>query len=212
MKTLAAVLAIGVCLQDADDTAPVIARMDAYLAAYEPRLSELVADEGMDQMVRISSREASHRRLLISEVAFIALPNGGWLGFRNVKSVNNRGVRSKPQSLEATLAMTNLAAAETLLRNSAAHNLGLARTTNLPNLPLEFLHQRNRRRLKPRVDGRIMVADVETTRIVFEEIASPTLIKNPSNDGDMPAEVTAWVDGDGRLLRAEVITFNTARK
>ena len=208
MKILALLAAIGAALQAPDDAASVIAKLDAYMTAYEPRLSELVADERMDQLIRISSRDASQRRILISEVAFIALPSGGWLGFRNVRSVNNRGVRGKPQSLEATLSKTNMEAARTLLRNSAAHNLGLSRTTNLPNLPLEFLHVRNRHRLVPRADGRIMVGDVETTRIVFDEFASPTLIRNPRNDGDMPAEVTAWIDDRGRLLRAQVATYN----
>lgn len=206
------VVAVGAAIQAPDDTARVIARLDAYMATYEPRLSELVADERMDQMIRIRSRDLSQRRVLISEVAFIGLPTGGWLGFRSVKSVNNRGVNNKRQSLEATLAKSNLDAARALLQESAAHNLGLARTTNLPNLPLEFLHARNRYRLVPRADGRIMVGDVETTRIVFEETATPTLIKNPRNDGDMPVEVTAWIDDDGRLRRAEVTTFNGVRK
>ena len=212
MKVITLAAAIIATLQTPDDTQRVIARLDAYLAAYEPRLSELVADERMDQTVRMSARGLSNRRVLISEVAFIALPNGGWTGFRHVTSVNNRGVSNRAPSLESTLKMPTLEAARALLRASAAHNLGLARTTNLPNLPLEFLHVRNRHRLAARSDGQVMVRDVETTRIVFDENTTPTLIRNPSTDADMPAEVRAWIDAEGRLLRAEVTTFNADRK
>ena len=212
MKILALALAIAAALQAPDDTARVVAKLDAYMAAYEARLSELVADERMAQTVRMSARGLSNRRVLISEVAFIALPNAGWTGFRHVKSVNNRGVSKSTRSLEATLQMPTMDAARALLRDSAAHNLGLARTTNLPNLPLEFLHVRNRHRMAARADGQVMVRGVETTRLVFDEHATPTVIKNPSTDADMPAEVRAWIDQEGRLLRAEVTTFTAARK
>ena len=84
------------------------------------------------------------------------------------------------------------------------------RTTNLPNLPLEFLHQRNRKRLLPRADGRERVHGVETVRLVFLERMTPTLIRNP-NGSDMPSVIRAWVDpASGRLLRAEVSTFVSA--
>ena len=90
-------------------------------------------------------RKAQVRRQLSSEVAFIALPqDAGWLGFRHVKSVNNKPVALTGESLAASLTTEKLDAARALLRASARHNLGLARTTNLPNLPLEFLHARNR--------------------------------------------------------------------
>jgi hypothetical protein len=212
MKAVALAVALGAAWQVPEDTQRVIAKLDAYMAVYEPRLSELVADERMEQTVRVSSRNLSNRRVLISEVAFIALPNAGWLGFRHVKSVNNRGVSKSAHSLESTLTMPGMDAARALLRDSAAHNLGLARTTNLPNLPLEFLHVRNRHRMVARVDGQVMVRGVETTRIVFEETTTPTLIRNPKTDADMPAEVCAWIDHEGRLLRAEVTTFTAARK
>jgi hypothetical protein len=212
MKTITLAAAVVAALQAPDDTQRVIAKLDTYMAAYEPRLSELVADERMDQTVRLSARNLSSRRVLISEVAFIALKDAGWLGFRHVKSVNNRGVRNNRRSLESTLMMPSMDAARALLRASAAHNLGHPRTTNLPNLPLEFLHVRNRHRMAIRADGRVMVRGVETARIVFEEKITPTLIKNPSTDADMPADITAWIDDDGRLLRAEVVTFTAERK
>src|SRR5689334_20253904 len=76
---------------------PVMTRLDAYLADYEPKLSELIADEFMTQEMpsaavtllrsrRIAPTLRERRRRIASEVAFIALPNGGWLGFRHVKT------------------------------------------------------------------------------------------------------------------------------
>ena len=200
----------------------VVARLDAYLVVYEPQISELIANETMTQERSLApshaflAREAltlapsRARRRIRSEVAFVALPNNaGWLGFRHVKSVNNRRVEDASASLTKTLQLQGFDAAESLLKTSAQFNIGLPRTTNLPNLPLEFLHQHNRNRMVMRLDGTERVRGVETTQVVFVEGSKPTLIQNP-NEGDMPSVVRAWVDARGRLLRAEVNTFASA--
>jgi len=218
-RVIALVCATLVAAQPASLDA-VLSRLDAYLADYQPRLSELVADESMHQEVR-GTRPAQPsdvtrgdnrfplRRQLESEVAFIALPDDrGWLGFRHVKTVNARPVALGDASLSATLSTPGFDAARELLIASATHNLGLSRTTNLPNLPLEFLHKRNRHRLLPRLNGTETVRGVRTVKVVFIERVTPTLILNPESGGDMPSVIRAWVDPrDGRLLRAEVETF-----
>ena len=43
--------------------------------------------------------------------------------------------------------------ARAMLADSAKYNLGTPRTTNLPNLPLELLHQRNAHRFTVRWTG-----------------------------------------------------------
>lgn len=222
MKAAALLVAIVAAMQAPSETDRVIARLDEYLAAYEPRLSELIADERMHQEIRgtvpsqpgdTSLRPSRFRRWrqLESEVAFIALPDdAGWVGIRHVKSVNFRPVSLIDASLVTLLTAPGLDAARELLRASAEHNLGLPRTTNLPNLPLEFLHARNRKRLSPRGDGSETVRGVRAMRLVFLERMSPTLIINPATGGDMPSVIRAWVDPrDGRLLRAEVNTFSS---
>lgn len=199
----------------------VVARLDAYLAEYEPRLSELIADEVMLQEIRRSpatmtgrqegaSFGSLQRRRLQSEVAFVGLPdNAGWLGFRHVKQVDNRPVKDSGASLKSALSTQGYAAARRLLMESAQHNLGLARTTNLPNLPLEFLHRRNRKRLVPSLDGTERVRDLDAAKLLFDERARPTLIGNP-NGNDMPCIIQAWVDlKTGGLLRAEVRMFES---
>jgi hypothetical protein len=218
MKLVAASIAsLLLVTQSSWNADPVMARLDAYLADYEPKLSELIADEAMTQEIpaaalrllrnRVSTSASPSRRRLASEVAFIALPNGGWLGFRHVKTVNNVKVHDSEASLGGVLQKSALEAARELLDSSAAHNLGLPRTTNLPNLPLEFLHARNRKRLLPRLDGEDTVRGVRTSRIVLLERMTPSLIRNPNTGDDMPSVIRAWVDQRGRLMRAEVKTF-----
>jgi hypothetical protein len=219
MRLATLVIAALVAAQDPAADA-VIAKMDAYLESYEPQLSSLIADELLIQEIngtvsRLSSEDlapriARRRRRLVSEVAFVALPNGaGWLGFRNVKTVDNLKVQSGDRSLTTALQASSYDAARSLLNASAAQNLGLPRTTNLPNLPLEFLHQRNRKRLVPRLDGAERIRGVDTTQIVFIERMTPALIQTPDG-ADMPSVVRAWIDHQGRLLRAEVRTFQAS--
>src|SRR5262245_52176942 len=77
-----------------DDAGAVRDRLDAYLIAYEPRLSALVADEMMTQ--RVEDRWVVTNRRIESEVAFIALPaNAGWMGFRRVTRVNGKAVKDR---------------------------------------------------------------------------------------------------------------------
>jgi hypothetical protein len=217
MKASALALTVLLSLQSSAPDA-LLAKLDAYLTGYEAKLSELIADEQMSQEVRYPV--AGPRRgdpgvgffvqRLGSEVAFIALPgDAGWLGFRHVKTVDGRPV-DEVSSLTTALSGTNLDPARALLEASAAHNLGLRRNTNLPNLPLEFLHRRNRRRLVAHLDGSERVRGVNTIRVVFKERARPTLVKHP-NGSDQPSVARAWIDPrNGRLLRAEVITFSDA--
>jgi hypothetical protein len=213
MKILvAAIGAAIVALTQAADVDTLLARLDVYLAEYEPKLSELIADESMLQEVRGNARLRLERRIE-SEVAFIALPqNVGWFGFRHVKAVDNRPVDLADTSLTVALGTPGLERARALLNESAQHNLGLPRTTNLPNLPLEFLHRRNRHRLLARADGRETVRGIRTARLVFLERMTPTLIQNRDTGEDIPSVVSAWIDPrNGRLMRATVEVFAPTR-
>ena len=114
-------------------------------------------------------------------------------------------------SLTTALGVPGLERARAMLEESAHHNLGLPRTTNLPNLPLEFLHPRNRQRFVARADGQETVRGIRTARVVFDERMTPTIIVNRDTGGDVPSVVRAWIDPrDGRLMRAEVNTFASA--
>jgi hypothetical protein len=200
----------------ADDGAAIRDRLDKYLLEYEFQLSTLVAEE------RISQRDAPSReatvtgapdskfRTIESEVAFIGLPGkAGWLGFRRVLKVNGKKVEDAGTPLHVLLtdgASDDYDQARLLLADSASANLGTPRTTNLPNLPLEFLHPRNRHRLHHRVDGVEKIRGIAATRLVLDEHSTPTIIQRPEG-GDMTSQVVAWVESaTGRLIRAEVRT------
>jgi hypothetical protein len=213
LKALAIAAAVFVAAQS-PTVDEVRDRLDKYLLEYEPVLGALVAEEQLSQRdgpsfdaVRQSNVQTVNREL-ISEVAFIGLPgNAGWLGFRHVVKMNGKtqpGAGKPLGEILADGAKNEYEQARLLLAESAKLNLGMPRTTNLPNLPLEFLHPRNRRRFAHRDDGREKIRGLETMRMVLNETASPSIIQRPEG-GDVPSTVTAWVESSsGRLIRAEV--------
>lgn len=216
MTKLLIAIAAGLIVWQVDDGNAVRDQLDKYLLEYEAQLSTVVAEERLSQR-DAPSREAtvtaapdSKFRTIISEVAFIGLPGkAGWLGFRRVMKVNGKAIKDAGTPLDVLLtdgAADDYDQARLLLADSASANLGTPRTTNLPNLPLEFLHPRNRHRLHHRVDGVERIRGSDVTRLVFDEHSAPTIIQRPEG-GDMPSQVTAWVEtSTGRLLRAEVRT------
>ncbi len=217
MKLSAAALALVFAVQPptAEDLA---SRLHTYLLAYEPKLSELIADERMLQQnepLRETQRDEppTFQRTLQSEVAFVALPGAaGWLGFRHILKVGNEAVADATGSLREVLssgAKDDYSKAKEMLADSARFNLGEPRTINLPNLPLEMLHPRHLKRFSVRIAGRETVRGKRTTRLVFVETFSPTIIK-ATDGGQMRSIVTAWVETtNGRLWRADVVTRDT---
>ena len=215
MKALAVLIA-GIFALQADETTALRDRLDKYLVAYEPQLSALVAEELLVQRdapgpgATVNAAPDTKHRRINSEVAFIGLPGDtGWLGFRRVVRVNGKVVSDAGPALAALLtdgAKDDFDQARLLLQESARHNLGSPRTTNLPNLPLEFLHPRNRHRLHQRIDSVEKIRGIQTTLMIFQEHSTPTIIQRPEG-GDMQSLVRAWVEtATGRLIRAEVRT------
>jgi len=209
MKTIAAVVLGALVVTQPPDASAVRDRLDAYLLAYEPQLSALVADEEMTQRMEqgFGGWRVTNRRIH-SEVAFVALPgNAGWLGFRRVTRVNGRAVKDRGVPLAQLMAegaSDDYDQARLLLADSAAHNLGAPRTINLPNLPLELLHPRHRHRFSQEVFAQEKVRGTQTTVLRLDEFATPSIIRQ-GDDGDMQTVVWAWVEpASGRLLRAQV--------
>ena len=189
-------------LQPAAAVQQVLAQLDTYFDSYQAALGRLIAEERLVQRVGRVTRE------MISDVAFVDLPDGaGWLGFRDVRLVSSKPVRTPGPSLAEVLSKGSAgsyAEARALLIAGASHNLGEARTTNLPNLPLEFLHQRNRWRYDTRIEGFDRLKGHRTAMVVLEEKSSPTLVQRPEG-GDIVARVVGWIEPDtGRLWRAQV--------
>lgn len=216
MKAVAALLLGAFTAFQAPDADAVRDQLDAYLLAYEPQLSTLVAEElliqrdGPSRDAAVTAAPDTKNRRLVLEVAFISLPgNAGWLGFRRAVNLNGKDLPDAGPPLGVLLTdddKDDYDQARLLIAESARLNLGLPRTTNLPNLPLEFLHPRNRKRFVHRIDGTEKIRGLDTARMVFNETSSPTLIQRPEG-GDMTSSVMAWVEvGTGRLIRAQVKT------
>ena len=214
MKAVAVLLFGAMTALQSPDADVLRDRLDAYLLAYEPQLSALVAEElliqrdGPSKEAVFSAAPDTKNRRIVSEVAFISLPGGtGWLGFRRAVKLNGKDLPDAGPPLGVLLTdadRDDYDQARLLLAESARLNLGLPRTTNLPNLPLEFLHPRNRRRFAHRIDGTEKIRGLSTTILVLNETTAPTMIQRPEG-GDMPSTVTAWVETDtGRLIRAQV--------
>lgn len=192
----------------APDAATLRDRLDAYLLAYEPQLSALVADEEMTQRTQEDRGRRVTNRRIHSEVAFVALPgDAGWLGFRRVIKVNGKAIKDRGVPLAQLMAegaSDDYDQARLLLTDSAEYNLGAPRTINLPNLPLELLHPRNRHRFAQEPAGREKIRGIQTEVLRFDEFATPTVIQQ-ADGGDMKTVVWAWIEpASGRLLRATV--------
>ncbi|MFN7979791.1 MAG: hypothetical protein U0P30_16775 [Vicinamibacterales bacterium] len=215
-------LAVAPLVAQAPDPNAVRQRLYAYLTGYERDLGDLVADERFEQWPLDGAvphkaqepgtyfRDAFQLRVIESTVAFVSLPaNAGWLGFRDVQRVKGKPVKRKGLPLADLLGLETVDARDralALLLESARHNLGAPRTTNLPSLPLELLHRRNEARFVLEQSSRDRVGDCEALRLDLQETGRPTLIQRPSG-GDMPSHVAAWVEVDtGRLCKAEVRT------
>lgn len=214
MKIIATALTALVLIAPAPTVDEVRSRLNAYLIDYEPKLSELIADEHLIQrdVPRREGRPGSDyflKRSLQSEVAFIGLPgDAGWLGFRRVLRLDGAPIDDQLGSLNAVLAsgfQDDYVKARVMLSDSARFNLGTPRTINLPNLPLELLAPHHAGRFATRIAGSARMAGRQTIKLVMVENVAPTIIR--AFDGSqIRSIVSAFVEPDtGRLWKAEVI-------
>lgn len=195
-------------LQATPSLETTLSRLHEYLLDYEPSLSKLMADEMMRQTnVQPSPFGQSTRRELKSEIAFVRLPgNGPWLGYRNVTAVNGRAMAEQPDRLQSLLAQGSDEGRRALAMalESARFNLGSPRTTNVPTLPLDILHPRHRDRLEFELHGIDRVHGRRLRRLAFEEVARPTMIRNPDGS-DILSYGSVWLEEPlGRVFEAEV--------
>ena len=193
--------------------ASVLNRMHAYLRAYESDLSSVVAEERFDQkFVSIRTRkislgtQARARRTIESDVSFMRLPGGReWLGFRDVRKVDGQALRDSGVRVAQLLERGGdvLEQARAISAAGAAHNLGLPRTINVPTAVLEILHPSHRARFRYRMAGSETLRKAPVTILAFEEIARPTVVRQPDG-GNILSSGRAWVESTtGRILRVE---------
>lgn len=198
--------------QEALDLDVLIDRLETYLQEYEPKLTELVADEHYVQ--NEIRRGLSRSRTTEAEVLFLRLPEGGeWFGVRDVKKVDRKEVPGGGYGLSDLLkspTADTVTRIKAIVDASSKYNLGGRRTINMPTVPLEALSARNYPRFIFKIDGRAKVQGVRTIRISFEEFDEPTLVESVDG-GALWTRGTAWIDpGNGAVWRAEVVIGPTA--
>lgn len=215
MPLFAAVLSCGAVVSShtQPDVLALVERLHAYLERYEPRLSELVADEDFRQRTTsVNSygvQQVTARRRLRSDVGFLRLPGGlAWLGQRSVRAVDDRHVPSV-EPLEKTYSDAGaglLARARDIAEANARFNLGHPRSLNLPTLPLDLLGRRRRSAFDVIVEGRARTNGRPSTRVLFRERAPGAIVAH-DDSGFVRVDVRAWLDADGALYRADVALF-----
>ena len=216
MKTMAIATALTALVAAQDNGDAIRDRLDKYLLDYEPQLSSVVADERMTQRDGASryanpkppSRPRTGRSFPKSRSSGCPAMQAGLASAASSLSTARRS-RTRPVAGGAPdgRRLGRLRpGAPAAYRKARGTISGAPRTTNLPNLPLEFLHPRNRHRLHHRLDGMEKIRGINTARMVFEEHSTPTMIQRPEG-GDMQSLISAWIEPDtGRLLRAQVKT------
>ncbi len=182
--------------------------MYAYIDAYEPLLSALVASEVFEQRHQFRPKFARLRRLE-SDLGFLRLPGGGpWLAQRSVRTVDGAAVPGGDAVLEAMLAMTGddrFVRARAIAEGNARHNLGYPRTMNVPTLPLELLARRHASRSRVVVERQATGSDTATISVREHE---PGQIVLHDNGRFNRTAVRAWIRArDGALLRADVTVY-----
>ena len=87
----------------------VLSRLESYVAAYESRLSTVVAEERYAQTLQIRSGSradlsTTRKQVLASDLVFLRLPaSGEWMGFRDTFLVDEKPVRERQARLEHAL-------------------------------------------------------------------------------------------------------------
>jgi hypothetical protein len=174
---------------------PALARLTAYVEAYQREYSALVAEENYRQ----STSGPGSRVLRLRSDFLLVKPAGatGWTSFRDVFEVDGRPVRDREERLkrlflsETTAALAQLQA---IKEESARYNIGPAvRNINVPLFPLVFLDRANQTRLRFKLAGRHETAGVQAWRLEFTEMARPTLVRT-DQDADVPMEGWFLVD------------------
>jgi hypothetical protein len=184
-------------------------RLTHYLTDYAEQLPATLASEHYEQRTgRIGPGE---RVVLESEFGIMRLGGpGGWLGVRDIVSVNGRPVADHEQRLQALF--TNPSAqvmqqARQIAQENARFNVGpIQRTINDPAIVLEILDGRNASRMRFTRAGAapVNINGLSTWAIRYEERRRPTIVETPDGD-DLPVRGTAWVEPEtGRLAKAEV--------
>jgi hypothetical protein len=203
---------VGVSTQ-APSLGAVIDHLHAYLREYALRLPATIATEHYEQRCVASPRVqivGNGRAVLESEFGIMRMESpAGWLGVRDVQSVNGEVVPDRQERLQALFLNPSgrrIDQARRIAQENARFNVGpIRRTINDPAIVLAMLEDDpNRAPLRFSKTGDTTIDGAGAWVIKFDERRRPTLIQTTTGE-DQPANGRAWVDpSSGRLMRAEL--------
>jgi hypothetical protein len=186
----------------------VLDRLHGYLADYARQLPATIATEHYEQQ---AGGGASRERVVLeSEFGIMRLVSpAGWLGIRDVVSVNGRSVPDRQQRLHDLFnspSPQGIQQARRIAQANARFNVGrIQRTINDPAVVLELLDGRNASRMRFAKIGESTLDGVNVWAVKFDERRRPTIIQSPAGR-DEAARGTAWVEPiTGRLVRTQVM-------
>jgi hypothetical protein len=185
----------------------VLQRVAAYASSYGEKASLIVAVEKYIQ------RFGTERpRQLVAEFAIVKAP-GGWVGYRDVVEVNGDKVADRRDRLLSIL--TDPSADSRLVKRlsdeSARYNIGpISRNFNVPTTVLLLFQPANLTRFTFRRDGTDRIGSVETWKVAFTEVKTPTFTMTRAGR-DVPMDGMLWVvPADGTVVRTRMRLKNFA--
>ena len=186
------------------DQAAVLAQVASYLETYEHQFGAAIAEESYSQSA-VHSGTLTERRKLTSDLMLLDI-GGDWVEFRDVSSVDGKGVRDHQARLQALLSTPGndpLAAAQRIADESARYNLGAARNINVPTMALAFLAHRAQTRSTFSLQGSAILPAGRALVLAFTEISTPTLIR--ARTTNVTTHGRAWIAPDtGAVLQTEL--------
>jgi hypothetical protein len=195
----------------------VLSRAGAYVEEFRAQLAGIVAEE-----TYIQQESPGQRREVRSDLFLVrsdTFPH--WLQYRDTFEVDGRPVRDRGDRLTDLIRQPGAMAAaqaQRIARESSRYNLGpVARTINVPLMPLVFLEPDNQKRFRfsrapdterpavARAEPGHFRLTTEVWVVRFEERQRPTIIRDHFNRRNVPSQGRFWIEPhSGRVLMSEM--------
>ena len=208
-ELVALLMALGasVAVAQAPALSPLLDRAGTYVQRYEERFAVVISDEAYEQRVDGRSYRGARFRKIASEMMFLWLPGEkSWLSVRNVVSVDGSAIGNSRKRLDRLLsdsAPVGIAHLRRMRDEGARFNIGtIRRNFNDPMFPLQFLEPDKQPRFTFALAGRETIDGADTTKVTFDERASPTFIQDGHRN--LPTHGIFWLAEDGAVVRTRL--------
>jgi hypothetical protein len=169
-------------------------------------IPSLVGRRGAAPVPQSPNLTAKHRELR-ADILIVRLDGDLVQPFRDVFEVDGFAIRDREQRLAKLFLDRKLesqARAREIANESARYNLGsIERTMNNPLFPLVYLRSDVPGHVRFTIGKSERVAGVELRLLEYIEEGRPTFIQGRPGQ-DMPAFGRYWIDGTGRVVKAEL--------